>query len=223
MRYYLLILISLLTITSCNTYKHSYRLSDVPNNSITVTPLVVDVETDFETKVTASSDKKTAIVNDAKANAYFNAIQENNIDVLVDPIYSIRVKRRLFGSTATATVSGFAGNYVNSRALSEMYQEGFDAKLNSLEQFLKLDAITNEEMPTTIINNCCAGCGSDGTSSSSSQTFDGAPALIDQFNLLYGVVPVTANTISSNGEEDDGIVGPAKRGIFGRILGIFGR
>jgi len=213
--------------TSCNTYKHSYRLSNVPNNSLAVTPLVVDVATDFETKITASSDKKTVSVQDAKANAYFNAIQNNNIDVLVDPIYSVRIQRRLFKSTASATVSGFAGNYVNTRALSALHQEAFDAKLSSLEEFLKLDAIVNEEMPTTIINNCCGGCESGGTSR---QTFDGAPALIDQFNALYGASESGGSSVAVSDNEEPIIGSPAQksgilskiRAIPGRIIGIFG-
>ena len=45
MNKYSLILLSIITFTSCSTYKHSYRLTDVPDNSFKVTATVVDVKT----------------------------------------------------------------------------------------------------------------------------------------------------------------------------------
>ena len=71
---YSLILLSIITFTSCSTYKHSYRLTDVPDNSFKVTSTVVDVKTNFDMKITGESDKKTPSVADAKANtpAYQN-------------------------------------------------------------------------------------------------------------------------------------------------------
>ena len=208
---YSLILLSIITFTSCSTYKHSYRLTDVPDNSFKVTSTVVDVKTNFDMKITGESDKKTPSVADAKANAYYNAIQNGDIDVLVDPIYSVRVKRGLFNSTATASVTGFAGEFVNPRSLSDTFQEAYDAKIKSLQQFLSISEIVNEDKPTTIINNCCGGCEGDGAVSS--QTFNGAPALLEQFNTLYGISEVSGNDSNSDLGNPSGNLGSiAKKG-----------
>jgi len=217
MKKYSLILLSIITFTSCSTYKHSYRLTNVPDNSVKVTATVVDVKTNFDKKVTGESDKKTPSVADAKANAYYNAIRQNDIDVLVDPIYSVRVKRGLFNSTATASVTGFAGEFVNPRSLSDTHQEAYDAKIKSLQQFLNLTAIVNEDKPTTIINNCCGGCEGDG--SVSSQTFNGAPALLDQFNNLYGVPEVsTSDDANSDGGDASGLGSITKKSGLLKLL-----
>ena len=71
--------ILVMTATSCDTYKHSYRLTDVPTSNIAVTNQVVDVKADFDNKVKASSDRINTSIADAKNNAYFNAIIENDI------------------------------------------------------------------------------------------------------------------------------------------------
>lgn len=196
------------TITSCSTFKHSYRVSDAPTKKIGVTQTVVDVVTDFDRKVKGSSDRLTSSVQDAKANAYFNAIQENDIDVLVDPIYSIRVRRGLFKSSAKASVSGFAGEFTNPRSLAENQQETYDAKIKALEQFLELKVIVNEDKKTTII-----GFGDNGKSSS--QTINSAPSLMDQFNSLYD------GSTAPDSEETSGGAPPsdnASAGFIGKLL-----
>ena len=185
------------TITSCSTFKHSYRVSDAPTKKIGVTQTVVDVVTDFDRKVKGSSDRLTSSVQDAKANAYFNAIQENDIDVLVDPIYSIRVRRGLFKSSAKASVSGFAGEFTNPRSLAENQQETYDAKI-----------IVNEDKKTTII-----GFGDNGKSSS--QTINSAPSLMDQFNSLYdGSTAPDSEETSGGGPPSDN----ASAGFIGKLL-----
>jgi len=181
MKKYLLLALSFAALTSCSTYKHSYRLSEVPQNKIGVTSTVVDVETDFERKIKASSDRPTTSVQDAKANAYFNAITDNEIDILVDPIYSVKVNRGLFRTTAKAQVSGYAGTFVNPRSAADAKQEGYDAKLAALEDFLEMKEIVNEDKPTNIVTTCCG----EGKGSSQTMTFNGAPALMDQFNSFY--------------------------------------
>lgn len=175
--------ILVMTATSCDTYKHSYRLTDVPTSNIAVTNQVVDVKADFNNKVKASSDRINTSIADAKNNAYFNAIIENDIDVLVDPIYSVRVRRGLFKTTAKATVHGFAGEYINPRSTAAAKEETFKTTLEAFEDFLDLKEVVNEEKTTTIINSCC---GEGGKSGSTSHTIDSSPALIDQFNSLYG-------------------------------------
>lgn len=210
MKKYILVLVGAITLASCSTYKHSYRLTDVPNNSIEVTATVVDIKTDFDRKVNGTSDRATSSVQDAKANAYFNAIQDNDIDVLVDPIYSVRVSRGLFRSSAKASVSGFAGEFVNPRSVSQVQQEVYDAKIKALEQFLDIKLIVNEDKPTTIISNCSTN------GKSSSHTINGAPALIDQFNSIYGGANI--NSSSNDSGDDNTSDEGGNGGLFGKLL-----
>jgi len=175
--------ILVVTATSCDSYKHSFRLSDVPTSSLAVTSQVVDVIPDFSKKVKATSDKFTKSVADAKNNAYFNAIVENEIDVIVDPIYEVRVRKGLFNTTAKATVYGYVGKFTNPRSTAEAKEEVYNAKIEAFKDFLALKEIVNEVKTTTIINSCCGGEG--GKSGSTSHTIDSSPALIDQFNTLY--------------------------------------
>ena len=207
MKKYFLLVLSVAALSSCSTYKHSYRLSEVPQNKIGVTSTVVDVETDFERKIKAASDRPATSVADAKANAYFNAITDNDIDVLVDPIYSVRVTRGLFATTAKAEVTGFAGKFVNPRSESDAKQEAYDAKLAALEDFLEMKAIVNEDKPTNIVTACCG----EGKGSSQTMTFNGAPALMDQFNSFYGV-EVSVNTDSGSSSLGGSEISVLKKG-----------
>tara|TARA_Y100000385_G_C13036070_1_gene613062 strand:+ start:516 stop:1160 length:645 start_codon:yes stop_codon:yes gene_type:complete len=194
-------------VTSCSTYKHSHRLSAVPNSTIGVTPTVVDVAADFERQVSGRSDQKTNSVQDAKDNAYYNAIVDNEIDVLVDPIYRVKVTKGLFKTTATAEVTGFAGEFVNPRTLSASETETYNNKIEALKKFVSIEEMVNEDKTTSVITNCCGGddCGS------STQTFGSAPALIDQFNNLYSGTPVMNTTISKKGSDETG----KKKGFLG--------
>jgi hypothetical protein len=190
--------ILVVTATSCDSYKHSFRLSDVPASNFAVTSQVVDVIPDFSRKVKATSDKVSTSVADAKNNAYFNAIVDNEIDVIVDPIYEVRVRKGLFKSTAKATVHGYVGTYTNPRSTAEAKEEVFNDKIEAFKDFLALKEIVNEVKTTTIINSCCGGEG--GKSGSTSHTIDSSPALIDQFNSLYNSSS-PAVTVNSGGKD----------------------
>lgn len=196
------------TVTSCSTYKHSYRVSDAPSKNVEVTSTVVDVVTDFERKVKATSDRATSSVQDAKSNAYFNAIQDNDIDVLVDPIYSIRVRRGLFKSSAKASVTGFAGEFVNPRSLQDSQQESYDAKLKALEQFLELKLIVNEDIKTTIIFG-----GDNGKSNT--QTINTGTSLVEQFNSLYNG---SATSGAGGSSSDPGAGSDESSGFMSKLL-----
>ena len=50
---------------------------------------------DFSKKVKGSSTKKHTAEKSAKEEAYFNAIIDNNVDVLIDPIYSVTSTKKI--------------------------------------------------------------------------------------------------------------------------------
>lgn len=117
----LLVVSCLMILASCTTYKHTYRISDIPSKDQKIgQSYVYDVQPDITKKVTAESGKHRSSKN-ATDDAYYRAIVENNIHIIVDPIYEVRKGGRflIFGGKYSAKISGFAGFYVNPRTESE--------------------------------------------------------------------------------------------------------
>jgi hypothetical protein len=204
-----LMVVGALAVTSCSTYKHSYRLSTVPQSTIGVTPTIVDIVADFDRQVTGSSDKKTSSIQDAKDNAYYNAITGNKIDVLVDPIYRIQVRKGVFRTTARAEVTGFAGSFENSRSLLEDQQNQYDVKLAALKKLISIKEIQDEERNSVIISS-----GQGGTTT----TVNSAPSYVQQFNSLFSNSPINFG----NGATAPAAAAAApakKKGLFAKLLG----
>jgi len=108
---------ALLLLNSCSSYQHSHRVSNIAEENIVVTnKIAVDLKVDLAKTCRGRSGKHQS-VKDAKDEAYYDAIQVNQVHVLVDPIYSIQTTRTLFGKRSNAQVVGFAAYYKNSRDL----------------------------------------------------------------------------------------------------------
>lgn len=129
-------------ISSCASFKHSARLSQIPNAGLKVTNKVaVDVEVNLEKIIKARSNKHKSI-NDAKEEAYYKAIVDNNIHIVVDPIYSVRTDGKFlyfFGGKSTAEIVGYAGMYSNPRSLKEITDSEAATKILSEQKKLKQD------------------------------------------------------------------------------------
>lgn len=108
-------------------YDYHVRNAEIDETSITRSEVVCDLNIDFTKRVMGASREHTGDdrAMRAKEEAYFNALVNNNIDVLVSPIYQVEQTDK----TATAIAYGFAGMYVNARpraaALKEV--EGIDS------------------------------------------------------------------------------------------------
>ena len=155
-----LLLIAL--VSSCKTYNHSSRRIDISNKNLNTESVVVDIKPNFEKKVIGSSTKLHKTASKAMEEAYFNAIIENNIDVLVDPIYSISTTKAflfIFGGKSEATVNGYAGYYQNARPASVYERNKMDEKISKLEEFAKFEG-TQEiiEEKTYTVNETCGKC-----------------------------------------------------------------
>jgi hypothetical protein len=118
----------------------------------------IDLGTEFKV-ITANSNKRHRDINLAKEEAYFNAIVDNQIDVLVDPIYTIKKRGRIlffFGGYVEAKVVGFAGYYKNVLTESHANAIKFDEYLNDFIDFLALNTkpmAEREEDINTILND----------------------------------------------------------------------
>lgn len=106
----------LVIVTSCSTYQHSFRVSEIEEENIVVSNKVaVDLKVDLNKPCQGKSGRHKT-VKDAKDEAYYDAIISNEVHILVDPIYSITTTKTLFGQKSSAEVFGFAGYYRNARS-----------------------------------------------------------------------------------------------------------
>ena len=156
-------LVTIGSTTSCSSYKHSYRLSEIPEKSVVIADKIgVELRVDENKVIQASSAKRHKSPTDAKNEAYYNAIVNNNIHVLVDPIYNTQTSARIliFGGKSTSTVTGFAGYYENPRSFKEVKdeleaenkakdQEAFDLAIKQMKQ-LKDDGIIKASTSTAV-------------------------------------------------------------------------
>ena len=159
-------LVTIGSTSSCSSYKHSHRISEIPEKSVVIADKIgVELKVDENKVIQASSNKRHKSPGDAKNEAYFNAIVNNNIHVLVDPIYKTQTSARIliFGGKSTSTVTGFAGYYENPRSFKEVKdeleaektkkdQEAFDLAIKQMKQ-LKDDGIIKTSTTTDVASN----------------------------------------------------------------------
>jgi hypothetical protein len=210
---------SVLLMASCSSYTHSYRVAEIADRDLKVADkYVVDINHDFSKVVTATSGKQKS-EKAAKEEAYYRAIVDNKIHVLVDPIYSIETSAKflIFGGKSRASVVGFSGFYANPRPMSVEVAKNtkadadlFDQKVKDLEKLSKITALGSEEVKTFLIDTkgsaCCGGDSKNGTATTGGSNFGqmhllhtttNKPSLIDQYNKLNGNVSSDDTSSSS--------------------------
>ena len=205
-----------LFLASCSSYTNTYRLTDVPDTRAKVTQTVVDVEPDFTKRIKGESVKGVGSINEAKNNAYYNAIISNSTDVLVDPIYEIKSKKGLFSTKHTASVTGFVGHYKNPRTLASENQSQFDSNLENLMRFVAISPIAKEEKKAVyILNNAGGGC--NGASSVVAKEITTTTDLVTRYNnFLSGK---SSADVESASFKDAELGEPKKKGLLGNLLG----
>ncbi|MCD4682905.1 MAG: hypothetical protein K8R86_06455 [Bacteroidales bacterium] len=129
-------------ITSCSSLKHSYRQVEIQEQSLLVTPVLVDIDVNLEKRVTAVSPKVKG-VNDAISTAYYMALEKSGADVIIDPVYKVESGRK----KSIATVAGFYGKYSNARKIVDALPEYENLDTNNIKKALML--INGFRMPTT--------------------------------------------------------------------------
>lgn len=140
---------ALLLLNSCSSYQHSHRVSNIAEENIVVTnKIAVDLKVDLAKTCRGRSGKHKS-VKDAKDEAYYDAIQVNQIHVLVDPIYSVQTTRTIFGKKSSADVVGFAGYYKNSRTLKSI-EDALKAEQAEKDKLAFQAAIKNYKALTSI-------------------------------------------------------------------------
>lgn len=97
-------------LTSCTVYQYTGRQTDIRNRGIDGTEQRAGIKVDYNKRVTATSNYQITR-SDAINEAEFLCIQEQKIDVVVDPVFKIEYNPLKMKKKFKATIIGFAGLY----------------------------------------------------------------------------------------------------------------
>ena len=162
MKRLILSIFALAALASCKTYSHSSRDIDLDSKNVEATSFVVDVEPNFSSRIKGSSTKKHTVEKSAKEEAYYNAIIDNNVDIIVDPVYSVTTTKKFllfFGGKSEAIVYGYAGFYKNSKNAGQAKQDDLNQKIQDLDKLSKINGVLEEtEEKTFSVKPKCADC-----------------------------------------------------------------
>jgi hypothetical protein len=200
-----------LILSSCVSMKHSYRDLDVNPKGISVsTDYIADLDINFNKAIKGQTTRNHRSELQAKQEAYYNAIVENNIHVLVDPIYSVSSYKRLFKTVSTASVIGFGAIYENPRpAGSDQEATGgsgatVNDRLAQLERFSKINGVqkglTEASYAVDTRNGCCDNQIS-GNNSGFGQTHlihasENSKSLVDEFTRFLMITDEAASVVA---------------------------
>jgi hypothetical protein len=107
--------------TSCSSKMYSTRQTPILRESIPANPIIADMEVSVDKKIkgTATLRGGGATFENARQMALWDAMESNLADVVIDPIFSIRVRKGLFSKRITAEVMGYKGTYTGVHVASE--------------------------------------------------------------------------------------------------------
>ena len=97
-----------------NSGQVTYRVVDIKDVNIAPQDFDLVISIDSSKTVSSKSNKKHKSPQLALDEAYFNAIVDNEIDVLINPIHSIKKTGKFlffFGGNCEASITGYAGYY----------------------------------------------------------------------------------------------------------------
>ncbi len=99
---------------SSTSYQYAYRKTNIPNRDIITSEVIVDLKLDLTKKIVVESAPHNS-AETAKEEAYYKALVQNNVDVIVDPIYEVKTTTSVNGIKSIAKITGYGANYVNPR------------------------------------------------------------------------------------------------------------
>lgn len=126
-----------LVLTGCSTYQYTARQTGIDRDDIQASPTLVDIKSDFNKRVEAISSWHPT-KEDAMLECRYLAITNNKIDLVVDPIYKIECRNSRIRKRFKATLTGFAGYYVNGRTQREDIEAISKFSLEDIEKYLIL-------------------------------------------------------------------------------------
>lgn len=100
----------MLTMSSCSTFQYTARQVDIDGRNLSSKQQAAGLQIDFSRQVTATSEYQVS-KRDAMKEAEFKCLQENKIDVIVDPVFKFEYNPLHFKTRWKATVVGYAAKY----------------------------------------------------------------------------------------------------------------
>lgn len=126
-----------LFLTSCGSSKmYSYTsrsVSIADGVEIMPTQTYVDVNPDFSKRIMAESSVCSS-TQQAMDEAKYNAIVNNKVDIVVDPIYKIETS----SNGVKAYLTGFAGYYINPRTVLGDIKAMEDVSKEAVEKYIMI-------------------------------------------------------------------------------------
>lgn len=126
-----------LFLTSCGSTKMfsytSRSVSIADGVDIMPTQTYVDVNPDFSRRIMAESSVCSS-TQQAMDEAKYNAIVNNKVDIVVDPIYKIETS----SNGVKAYLTGFAGYYVNPRTVLGDIKALEDVSKEAVEKYIMI-------------------------------------------------------------------------------------
>lgn len=132
------LLLGLMAVLSgCSTYQYSARQVNVDRRDIATKRQAAEIVVDYSRTVTATSDYSMTR-KDAIEEAEQTCILREKIDVVVDPIFKLEFAPFKFKKKWKATITGFAGYYMNSRTFYEDVKLLHEVDKADVEKYLIL-------------------------------------------------------------------------------------
>lgn len=153
--------VACLSFTSCKTVSYQARGVEISNHDIVCTRTVVDVQVDLTKRITYKDDhyvkydqsiSRSQTEEMALNTARYACIMQNNIDVVVDPVYKIYFKGMGF-KKAKIELTGFAGYYRNARTVNEDINSLKNYSMDDLKKYILFNnpsLLKNESSPINI-------------------------------------------------------------------------
>ena len=96
-----------LILSSCSTYQYTSRQTNIDRMNVTMAPTIVDVRPDYAKRIEVISNWcKTE--KEAMDECRYNAIINNQIDIVVDPIFKVERRKAQGPKKYKATLTGFS-------------------------------------------------------------------------------------------------------------------
>lgn len=160
--------VSIAALSSCSStsYTHSYRMIEEGLHNKTKVKIADNYEADlninFDAEIKGSTSKTHKNEKLAKQEAYYNAITNNGVHVLINPIYKVSQ----IGEDFDCEVVGFGAKYSNPRIIgSEVTNENegddMDKRLAQLERFSKIEGVQAGLRQSSYIVDTREGCCGD--------------------------------------------------------------
>jgi acyl-CoA-binding protein len=146
MKQIILTVVAAVLFFSCSSTSYSYRAVEISKDEVIAQQVVVDVKVDLKNKISSTSSKRNSI-DEAIDEAYYKAIVDNNVDVVVDPIFEVKTSDKFlfFGGKSTAKLTGFGARYENARNKVEAVKELKSIDTNDVKNFNALYKSTKSD------------------------------------------------------------------------------